>query len=102
LKKEFIYHPNFSFEYIDENNISHEYYPDFLIEGKFYEIKGGQFFNKDNEPYNFYLKQYWWGKYNKMKEEGIIILRDFDIKPALEYCKKQYGKDYLKSFKIQK
>lgn len=101
-KKAFIYHPNVSFEYIDENNKKHDYYPDFLVNGKFYEIKGSQFFNEKNEPYNRYNHSYWWPKYNKMKENGIVILRENDLKEALEYCKSKYGKGYLKSFKLQK
>ncbi|MDR2436604.1 MAG: hypothetical protein LBD17_00815 [Endomicrobium sp.] len=99
-ERSFIYHPQASFEYVDENGVSHEYFPDFLVEGKFYEICCSQLFNESGEPYNHYLKSFWWEKYNKMKEQDIIILREADVKPALEYCKKKYGKRYFKSFKL--
>lgn len=101
-EKSFIYHPDIHFDYKDEFGKQHEYCPDFLIEGKFYEIKGSQFFNEKDEPYNKYLKSFWWEKYNALKENGVTILREKDLKEPLEYCHKKYGKKYLKSFKRKK
>jgi len=98
-KKSFMYHPNFPFTYIGDDNLEHEGYPDFLIEGKFYEIKGSQFFNESHEPYNKYNGKFWWGKYEALKKNNITILEQNDIKPYLEYIKTTYGKHYLKSFK---
>lgn len=100
--KQFTYHPNPVFDYIDDEGITRVYYPDFLIEGKLYEIKGTQFFNDKSEPYDFYNNKYWWGKYNALLEHKVKILKMDDIKLFLRYVKDKYGKNYLKQFKIEK
>jgi hypothetical protein len=99
--KQFIYHPKFSFEYTGDDGQQHLYLPDFLIEGKFYEIKGAQFF-RNGEPYNHYTKTYWWDKYDTMKKYDVTILREADVKEAFEFVKNNYGKDFLKSCKQRK
>ena len=98
-KKQFIYHPQIPFTYIGDDGLDHEGYPDFLIEGKFYEIKGTQFFNENHEPFNMYTQKFWWGKFQAMKENNIEILEHIAIKPYLEYVKTTYGKDFLKKHK---
>jgi hypothetical protein len=98
-KKQFIYHPAIPFTYIGDDGMEHQGYPDFLIEGKFVEIKGTQFFNENHEPFNRYTQKFWWGKYQAMKENNIEILEQSDIKPYLEYVKVTYGKDFLKKHK---
>jgi len=100
LGKSFIYHPDTPLSYVGTDGLEHLYMPDFLVEGKFYEIKGGCFFNKDGEPYNQYSKEYWWEKYNTMIDSGIIILREKDIKEAFEYVRREHGKDFLRSCKV--
>lgn len=100
--KQFIYHPEFSIAYTDDNGIDRVYFPDFLVEGKFVEIKGEQFFNKEGEPYNLYKKEFWKNKYNMLIKNNIEILRQPDINNILKYIKNKYGKQYLKSFKIKK
>lgn len=97
--KSFIYHPDTPLEYWDSEGVLRNYYPDFLIEGEFVEIKGDHFFNEKGEPYNHYEKKFWWGKYNTLLREGIRIMRFREIKRYLKYVKEIYGKDYLKSFK---
>lgn len=101
-KKQFIYHPPFPLEYFDDNNEKHTYYPDFLIEGKFVEIKGDHFFNEKGEPYNSYAKEYWWSKFNYLILNDIKIMKFEEVKEYLRYVKDKYGKDYLKSFKIKR
>jgi len=100
--KEFIYHPNFTFEYIGDDGEIHLYHPDFLIEGVFYEIKGDQFFNENGEPYNCYTKTFWYNKYNEMKKQGVVILKQSDMKEPLDYVKKTFGKRFLKEHRIDK
>lgn len=99
--RSFVYHPNMFFEYKGSDGEIHKYYPDFLIEGKFYEIKGNQFFNEKNEPYNLYKKEFWWEKYNALLENNVTILREKDIKIALDYVNKNYGNQLLKNCKIK-
>lgn len=46
LNLNFEYHPNITFGYTYDGAI-HYYQPDFIIDGKLYEVKGGQFFKND-------------------------------------------------------
>lgn len=100
--KQFIYHPPFTVEYMSNDNKNHIYCPDFLVEGIFYEIKGTQFFNEKNEPFNMYTKTFWWEKYELLQKNNIKILKKDDIKPYLKYVADTYGKKYLASFKIDR
>lgn len=97
--KQFIYHPGIPLKYIGSDNKEHLYMPDFLVEGQFIEIKGDMFFNKDNEPWDPYKKDFWWEKYNSLKENNVKILRDSDLKPIFNYIKENYGKTFLKECK---
>jgi len=100
--KKFIYHPPFIIDYLGNDKKMHKYCPDFLVEGKFYEIKGTQFFNENNEPYNMYTKQFWWEKFEILKTNNISILKKEDITPYLKYISDKYGKGFLKQFKMKK
>lgn len=99
-KKDFTYQPQPSLLYIDENSIERQYYPDFLVDGQLIEIKGSQFFNEKDEPYNLYRKEYWWHKYNFLIKHKIYIMREKEAFMYVKYVNEKYGKDYLKSFKI--
>lgn len=98
-KKAFIYHPPFFMDYVDDAGEQHKYQPDFLVEGKFIEIKGDHFFNEKGEPYNHYEKAFWWSKYNALVDNKIEILKFEEIRQYLRYVKETYGSDYLRSFK---
>jgi hypothetical protein len=99
--KQFIYHPSISLEYEGDDSKIHLYYPDFLVEGKFYELKGSQFFNEKNEPFNMYTQKFWWGKYKSLQENKVVILRQADVKEYLVYVTGKYGSGYLKQFKTK-
>src|SRR5574344_671511 len=99
-KKQFIYHPQFTFSYTGDDGEVHLYLPDFLVEGQFYEIKGTQFFNEKGEPYNMYTHSYWWDKYNSLKKNNVKILLKDDIKKYLDYVKEEYGKHFLSYWKL--
>lgn len=101
-KRSFIYHPPYNLNYIDDNGIPRDYFPDFLVDGKFIEIKGEQFFDKDGNPYNLYKKETWYNKYKLLIENNITIIRQAEINTYLKYIKNTYGKNYLKQFKIKK
>ena len=100
--KQFIYHPNTPIEYLDDTNTIRFYYPDFLVEGKFIEIKGNQFFNEKDEPYNLYKKEYWWNKYNMLLNNNVYIMREKEAFIYVKYVNEKYGKDFIKSHKITK
>lgn len=79
---DFTFHPNkyFLYSYAGKN---HKYYPDFLVEGKYVEIKGDQFFNEDGSarnPYNDNDTLKTQAKFKCMKENGVILLRGDDLK----------------------
>ena len=89
----FTYHPNAYYTYI-LNNKEHRYFPDFLVEGQYIEIKGDHFFKKPTEKF---IK-----KLEIMKENNIIILRKSDCLKFIKYVNNKYGSNYLRSFKINK
>ena len=92
---DFQFHVN-SFEYEFENK-TYKYYPDFLINEQFIEIKGKHLLNwmkQNNTKDN--------AKYNCMLEHNVKIISDEEIKPILDYINEKYGKDYLKQFKYEK
>lgn len=90
---EFEYHPKIFFEYTF-NNVIHKYYPDFLINDKYYEIKGDNLYNQmliENTVEN--------SKYKCLVKNNVILLLYNDIKPYLDYIKQTYETNYLKQFK---
>ena len=96
----FKYQPNTPFKYY-VNDIEKLYFPDFLINQQYYELKGNQFFNENNQLINPFNNTLDMEKYQCMLDNNVIILRYDDIKPILNYIKEKYGKDYLKQFKIE-
>lgn len=83
--KNFEYQPNVKLEY-EYDNKKHYYQPDFLIEGKLYEVKGNHFFEGDKMicPYNRNLDIREESKYQCMIKNNVIILRGDDIKRIKE------------------
>ena len=79
------------------------YYPDFLYKGQLIEIKGSHLTGIDAwvNPYtkNANIQEKNYQKYLCAVSNGVKIMGYDDIKFALEYIKKTYGKDYLKQFK---
>lgn len=92
---DFIYHPKPGIKYISENK-EHTYYPDFIINGKYIEIKGDQFFNKDGTI--IIKSQFDIDKWNCILSNAQIY-RKKDILKQLQYVNKKYGKNYIKQFK---
>jgi len=92
--KKFEYHPKERFIYFKDGK-KHEYRPDFKVEDKFIEIKGGQFFNDRGEPFSPYDNNFWWEKYNCMKENGVNIISEKEIMPYRRYFYSKYGKSYI-------
>jgi hypothetical protein len=100
VKAKFEFHPNpIEEKYFDNDGKPHTYYPDFLVDGKYQEIKGSQFFNKKNEPFDFYTKKFWWEKFNFMKKHNVEIIKFNEIKLILKYIENRYGPKYLSQFK---
>lgn len=71
------------FEYIF-NNKKYKYYPDFILNGEYVEIKGYL-----SEQVNEKIKQFPY-KLNILDKDGIIFY--------LDYVKKKYGNDFIKLY----
>ena len=93
---DFKYQPNIQFEYTFEGK-SHFYFPDFLIGDEIIELKSDYLLEKMKKENTLDNAKYYCMLYNNIK-----IYNFKDIKFALDYVKKTYGKNYLKQFKIKK
>lgn len=94
------YNTTFFIEYT-YNNKKHRYYPDFIVNGKFVEIKGDHFFNKDGTMKNPWDKNdnLIKAKYNCMIKNNIKIVKISEMTKYNMYVKKTYGNHYLEQFK---
>ena len=68
------------FEYVYENE-KHLYYPDFIINNEYFEIKG---FLRENDS----------SKFDYFPHELVLIDKE-KIKPYLEYTINKYGKNFI-------
>ena len=93
---DFDFHNNISFEYIFENK-KYRYFPDFLINEQYVEIKGKHLLEWMKIPNT---KDY--AKYECMIKNNVKIISDEEIKPILDYINEKYGKDYIKQFRYEK
>lgn len=101
LKKTKIeYLPDISIPYIDEKGRNHNINIDFIISDRKYKFISKSFFDNENKPYNRYTKEYWYNKYNALKENEVIILREENFKNIFDYIKEKKGKNFLKECKI--
>ena len=90
-----IYQPQIIFKY-EYDGKKYDYHPDFMLNGKLYEVKGGQFFkvdentgkevmripwrrNKTEEEYRWHCEKEE-AKHQCMLANNVIILRERDIK----------------------
>lgn len=71
------------FRYIFEGK-EHNYLPDFIVDGKYVEVKG-------------YWTKKWQAKYDQFPRELSIIGKE-EIKPYLEYVENKYGRDFIKLY----
>ena len=85
------------------NDKEYSYFPDFIIDEKYYEIKGLQFFyNKDPNnqminPYDRSKDDLYEAKHQCMLQNNVEIITD-DI-CYKKYVDETYGKDYINKFK---
>ena len=99
---DFIFQPNASFQYEHDGKV-HFYQPDFLIEGKLYEIKGLQFF-KDKDPSKEMVNPYdhsqdalYEAKHQCMLKNGVKII--VNASKYVDYLKQKFTKDEILSFR---
>lgn len=93
---------NIDFEYhtksikYEYDGKEHFYIPDFYVDGKYVEIKGGHLLKKNvfNENDNrVYAKR------QCMIDNNVIIISDNEIRQYLNYVFDKYGKSYIKSLR---
>lgn len=73
------------FAYIFKNE-THNYIPDWIVDGEYIEIKG-------------YWSEQWQAKLDQFpKEEKLTVLTKKEIKPYLDYVIESYGKDFIKLY----
>lgn len=86
-----------SFPYTYQNK-TYYYFPDFEVDGKYYEIKGSQFLTEDNKwqnPFDHSQDEKYEAKHQCALQNGVIILYPKDYKKYIDYIKRTYGLHYL-------
>lgn len=86
----FEYQPCIMFDY-EYDGVIRKYYPDFLINGKLYEVKGNHFF-KDGKminPYNRSEDELYEAKHQCMIDNNVVILTKYEINHLDEFIKKE-------------
>ena len=73
------------FEYIFEGE-KHKYYPDFIIENEYYEIKGYR-----TKQLEVKISQF---------EHILNVIDNLHIKPYLDYVISKYGEDFIRLYEI--
>lgn len=100
---DFEYQPDISFSYCYDG--TKNYYPDFLVEDNYIELKGSHFFvnhdmnNKMINPYDRSQDDLYEAKHQCMLKNNVEIITDCD--KYIEYVSNKYGKDYIKSFIVK-
>ena len=86
------------------NEVEHHYEPDFEVDGLLYEIKGDHFLRNGSltNPFNDNENGLANAKYECCIAHNVIFISEKEIQPYLDYVNQKYGKDFLKSCKIQK
>lgn len=82
------------------NGETHRYYPDFIVNGVFYEIKGSHFWKKDGtmqNPYDHRKDALFEAKHLCGIVNNVVFIKQKEIKPYIEYVINTYGKDFISS-----
>ena len=72
-KIEFVYQPDKHYEYINDEGKASSYFPDFIVDGKIYEVKGDHFFNEDGDPVDCRGRK-WFNKLKCMESLGVTLI----------------------------
>lgn len=101
---EFEFQPSASFEYVDGRGKTHQYHPDFIVNGEYVEIKGDQFikngtmcnpFDSTQETNHIYA-----AKFKCIKDNNVKLLCRDDIEQYIQYCREKFGRsDWKMMFK---
>lgn len=98
----------FEYEY---GGKSHRYFPDFMVEGEFIELKGDHFFDESGKMRNPFRDPRWTDqeyldecrkyetKHQCMLVNGVKILRESQYAKYIKYAEDKYGEGFLRKFK---
>lgn len=85
-------------------NKMHSYFPDFIVNGTFIEIKGGHLLDSDGHITNPFCRVIDDAEMKRLKEKqkcmddnGVIVISDIDV--YRNYVHIKYGEDYINQFK---
>lgn len=70
---------------------THKYYPDFEVNGKFYEIKGSHLL-KDDKLYNIFTKEILEEKTQCLIDNNVKIVKESFILQIQKRAERKYGK----------
>lgn len=76
------------FDYLYEGKTK-KFYPDFIMNGSYYEIKGRKNFDSLGEKDKQKIKQF---------KQKLIVLYQEEMKPYLEFVIGKYGKDFIRLY----
>lgn len=91
-----------AFDFVENNQI-HKYYPDFEIDGKFFEIKGDQFLKEDGtwrNPFEPLKDNLYEAKHKIALKNNVIILYSKDYQKYVDYVNQKYSKNFLDSHRV--
>lgn len=94
---DFIYKPKPGLKYNIGEKI-HYYYPDFIVENRYHEIKGEQLL-KDGKLYDYKKQQFLFAKQACMEYNNVKLLRFDYIKNIIKEIDNKYGKEYINNFR---
>src|SRR5574344_2089517 len=95
-----IYHPDIGFDFT-YNGENHKYFPDFKVDGTFYEVKGDQFIENGVliNPFDRTQDGLYNAKYQCMRDNGVCLLTETDMEKYIDYVDDKYSKNFVPLFK---
>ena len=84
------------------NGEKHFYFPDFIVNGKLYEIKGDQFWKEDGtmqNPYDHSMDGLFEAKHQCGLQNNVVFIRKNEIIEMNKYVIEKYTSDYIELFK---
>ena len=103
---------NIDFKYLDSKGKIHSVYPDFIINGRYVEVKGGMFYKQDGTWFKPWKDPNWSDEEYEFEcdnverkrqcliNNGVLILKDHDpfILQCVNYVLETYGLNYIDNF----
>lgn len=90
-----------SFDYY-YNGKEHKYFPDFMVNGVLYELKGDQFFENGKmiNPFDRNMDDLFEAKHQCGLRNGVKFYKNTEMETIINYVDSKYTKDYVSLFKV--